>query len=355
MKIAHITNTLFSIDFMIGYDQLLLLKKSGHEVVVLTDTENRVLGNKNNSIFCQNIGFNKLTVNGILTCLFDLRKSMQKERFDIIITHTIEASFFSLLAACFNRSVQKVYCRHGVAWLTGNFFKRLFLFIADLICCMLCDEIVDVSRGVATTKPLSRWFASKSNLLGEGSLIGVNIPESGLKINSESPLLLGYVSRLTEEKGILSLIRFAELLKSSGLENRIILFGPRDSSTNYIFPNNIDYRGVESDKNVIYNSFDILLNFSQREGLSTVVIEAGAYGIPTIGFDVIGIRDCVKEGQTGYLVKNVNDAMSRLAELEFDMNKFKTICQNARLFVQDNFDRQEKVKEFIRFLNISVN
>lgn len=354
MKIAHITNTLFSFEFMIGNDQIKLLEKFGHDVMVLTDTKNRVLGKDGPKKSYNHIGFNNLTVKGIILNLMALKKSFKTQGFEMIITHTIEASFYSLLVASFSSKAQKIYCRHGVAWLTGNLFKRSILFFVDLICCILCDKIIDVSRGVRFKKPFHFLFLKKSYLLGSGSLIGVNIPEIEHSVSSKRSLTLGYVSRLTDEKGIPSLIEFAQLIKSRGLENRVVLFGPKDSSTTYLFPDNVEYCGVELDKDIIYTSFDVLLNFSKREGLSTVVLEAGAYGIPTIGFNVIGIRDCVVEGQTGYLVTNLEDALNRFVELDTDRVIFKKVCLEARLFVKNKFDRQIKVKEFVNLLNLPV-
>jgi glycosyltransferase involved in cell wall biosynthesis len=46
------------------------------------------------------------------------------------------------------------------------------------------------------------------------------------------------------------------------------------------------------------------LNTSQGEGWGLCVLEAAALGIPTVAYDVDGLRDAVRDGETGWLVRN---------------------------------------------------
>ena len=45
------------------------------------------------------------------------------------------------------------------------------------------------------------------------------------------------------------------------------------------------------------------LNTSQGEGWGLCVLEAAALGVPTVAYDVEGLRDAVRDGQTGWLVR----------------------------------------------------
>ncbi len=45
------------------------------------------------------------------------------------------------------------------------------------------------------------------------------------------------------------------------------------------------------------------LSTSQGEGWGLCVVEAAALGVPTVAYDVDGLRDSVRDGQTGWLVK----------------------------------------------------
>jgi glycosyltransferase involved in cell wall biosynthesis len=46
------------------------------------------------------------------------------------------------------------------------------------------------------------------------------------------------------------------------------------------------------------------LNTSQGEGWGLCVLEAAALGVPTVAYDVEGLRDAVRDGETGWLVKD---------------------------------------------------
>jgi len=50
------------------------------------------------------------------------------------------------------------------------------------------------------------------------------------------------------------------------------------------------------------NMFDVLALPSHREGFGMVILEAAAFGVPSVAYDVTGCRDAVLDGITGTLV-----------------------------------------------------
>jgi glycosyltransferase involved in cell wall biosynthesis len=60
----------------------------------------------------------------------------------------------------------------------------------------------------------------------------------------------------------------------------------------------------EPDKNAILARARLHLSASCGEGWGLSVIEAAAYGVPTVAFDVDGLRDAVHDGVTGWLVRD---------------------------------------------------
>jgi glycosyltransferase involved in cell wall biosynthesis len=59
---------------------------------------------------------------------------------------------------------------------------------------------------------------------------------------------------------------------------------------------------AEEDKNAILARSLLHLSTSQGEGWGLCVLEAAALGVPTVAFDVEGLRDAVRDGTTGWLV-----------------------------------------------------
>jgi glycosyltransferase involved in cell wall biosynthesis len=60
----------------------------------------------------------------------------------------------------------------------------------------------------------------------------------------------------------------------------------------------------EEDKLAIVRHALLHLNTSQGEGWGLCVLEAASLGVPTVADDVEGLRDAVRDGQTGWLVRD---------------------------------------------------
>jgi glycosyltransferase involved in cell wall biosynthesis len=56
------------------------------------------------------------------------------------------------------------------------------------------------------------------------------------------------------------------------------------------------------------------LNASQGEGWGLCVLEAAALGVPTVAYDVDGLRDAVRDGETGWLVR-AGESLADVTEL----------------------------------------
>jgi len=95
--------------------------------------------------------------------------------------------------------------------------------------------------------------------------------------------------------------------------------------------------GDEELKNV-YKSAKICLLATEKEGWGFVAMEAQANGCPVVAFNVPGIRDSVKDGETGVLVKYgdvsaLGNALVKLASDRFLLEKFsKGAVDWSRLF-----------------------
>ena len=55
-------------------------------------------------------------------------------------------------------------------------------------------------------------------------------------------------------------------------------------------------------KNRLLRTARLHLSASQGEGWGLSVLEAAAWGVPTVAYDVDGLRDAVRDGITGWLV-----------------------------------------------------
>ena len=102
----------------------------------------------------------------------------------------------------------------------------------------------------------------------------------------------------------------------------------------------IDYLGNIEYKTMprVFNEAHILVLPSYREGLPKVALEAAASGMPLILSDVNGCRDCLINGETGFLTENKNSR-----DLE---NKFKYFINNPEKVIEMGSASRRHVESF---------
>ncbi|MDH5770150.1 MAG: glycosyltransferase family 4 protein [Candidatus Bathyarchaeota archaeon] len=100
----------------------------------------------------------------------------------------------------------------------------------------------------------------------------------------------------------------------------------------------------------------VLVNPSVREGWGLNVIEANALGLPCVAYDVAGLRDSVKNGETGLLAEsgNVEDLGAALVRVLGDEGLRMRLSKNA-LEYSRQFSWDKTAKEFLKVLEWAVN
>lgn len=86
---------------------------------------------------------------------------------------------------------------------------------------------------------------------------------------------------------------------------------------------------------VLYSAADLFVIPSKQDNLPNTVLESMARGTPVAGFNIGGIPDMVREGETGWLVQEVNASglSRRLAEAlsteSSTLNRMREHCRNV--------------------------
>jgi glycosyltransferase involved in cell wall biosynthesis len=129
-----------------------------------------------------------------------------------------------------------------------------------------------------------------------------------------APKTLTWVGRLVAHKRAELLLPVAERVREHGLTVEVIGRGPAEQALSEAVAARglgatVRLRGFlsEADKQAAVANSLLHLNTSQGEGWGLCVIEAAAAGVPTVAYDVDGLRDAVRDGQTGWLVRDGED------------------------------------------------
>lgn len=175
-----------------------------------------------------------------------------------------------------------------------------------------------------------------------------------------------YVGRLSGEKGIKTLIKAMDKVKSSKL--CIIGTGPIEKElkeqVESLNLKNVEFLGYKSGKdleNAIKNSRFTVIPSEWYENCPMSVIEAMAYGKPVIGSNLGGIPELIEDGSTGIIYKAGDD--KELAEkinyMLSDAERCKNMGRAGRERAEKMYDKYvhyEKVEEVYKSLikNIST-
>jgi glycosyltransferase involved in cell wall biosynthesis len=125
------------------------------------------------------------------------------------------------------------------------------------------------------------------------------------------PSSLVWVGRLVPHKRAELILPVAEQLAGRGITIDVVGRGPAAES----LAARVDARGLagavrlrgflpEPEKQALVAGSLLQLNTSRAEGWGLCVLEAAAAGVPTVAYDADGLRDAVRDGQTGWLVRD---------------------------------------------------
>ena len=231
----------------------------------------------------------------------------------------------------------------GQVWATQFGLKRwLYKNIDKFICknanYVFCDSIAQVIF------LKSNGFDKFDNIKapGLGSINGVSkllFIDPAKKIDRKN-IRLGYVGRISQDKGILELIN--EFAKWKMHNFSLEIYGEIDDSkikNKFLelvlkIPR-VHFYGSVSIKRLIYSNIDILIQPSLREGFSNVLIEAQAQCIPVVVRDIYGVKDAYLNGVTGVTFKKNGEIFECINSIIKDENTFNLFQKQARTFSSD--------------------
>lgn len=193
-----------------------------------------------------------------------------------------------------------------------------------------------------------RWLSEERSALILGSGISLNqfvyMDRSSHSVETPTMVMLG---RLLNQKGLPEFIEVARRIKSKIPGARFLWAGEVDT----VHPDAVDMSWLQSQKDIEYvgklkdvkallDSADILLFPSYREGVPRAVMEAAASGLPTVAFDVPGVREAVRNKQTGFLVpdRDVEQMTQRVMQLLEDQDLRLEMGRNAAELAKEAFD-----------------
>lgn len=313
-----------------------------------------------------------LTLNNF-NCFRQYKKLVRKEKYDLIICHTPIVGLLLRLASIglHKKGSKIIYVSHGLAWtsLSDNKTRVKYRLIEDLGS-RLCDAIITINHD-------DKLEAEKLHCPNVYQIDGVGCDiakyrdvvvdkrkkreEIGVPDDKILILAVGEISERKNHKIV------AEALAL--LENKdryvYVICGREHGGTSisdgilkFAKENGVDVRllGFRNDINELCHIADIGVIPSLREGLGMAGIQQLCAGVPVIGTAVQGMKDYVKDGETGvtvdspYDARGFADAISDLSDKAL-REKMRAAC----LDIVKKFSLQHSIEQRKRIYSEVVN
>jgi glycosyltransferase involved in cell wall biosynthesis len=256
-----------------------------------------------------------------LVALARLFRLFRRLRPEIVNCSTPKAGLLGTQAARLAGVPVRVYVLRGLRLETTRGPRRRLLAAAERRACASAHRVFCVSESLRRrVLELDLCGPGRLAVLADGSSNGVDLerfsmqPSAALRANlglSADEPVVGFVGRLTRDKGLEDLRTAFEQVLSKRPGTRLLLIGghePGDpvsaATRSWLESSDAVVRTGEVEETAPYYPLMSVLAFpSHREGLPNVPLEAAASGVPTVGYRVTGTVDAVVDGSTGALVQ----------------------------------------------------
>lgn len=309
----------------------------------------------------------RITLAADLRALYAWWRLLRRLRADLIITATPKASFLAQLAARSAGVPQRLYYVGGLRLEGAKGLQRKILTVMERETSRAATVIVANSASLARRQQELRLApAAKIHRTQPGSSHGVDsvhfapmerAAALGVSLGLDASVpVVGFVGRLTHDKGVDVLIEAAQTLFRQGLDFQLLIVGPQDEPDSLRFLHKLRAAGVRAvavgavDDVRPYMSLMTLHTLpSLREGFPNVVLEASAMAIPTITTDATGAIDSVIPGETGIIVPaGCSDALAlAINRLLTNPEERERLGARARAWVVRDFRPNDVVRSLL--------
>ena len=150
-------------------------------------------------------------------------------------------------------------------------------------------------------------------------------------VTNDEPVVL-YAGRISAEKGVLELSRALQKIRRKVPNARLVLAGTghdegrvRERVPDAVFLGWVDREKLARS----FSAADVMLFPSRFDTFGRVILEANSCGLPVISYPVMGPKDIIVHGRTGYLAKDTEEMAEYASALMNDPELLRRTRQRA--------------------------
>jgi len=282
---------------------------------------------------------------------FRLLSHLRRRQYDLVHTYGWYPNVFAVPASRLaKRPAVIASLRDAGAYMTPTKIRAL-KFACNLADCVLANSLAGrnwlVEQGVPETKieVIHNGIVVPEH---SGKPAGKSVREE-FGIPRQTPIC-ACIGRLVSGKGIDFYLRAARILVDRGYDVRFLMIGAHSAEKRC--QSNLDvlardlnlgrrliFTGQRQDVPEILREVDVVVHPSLTEGLSNVILEAMAAGIPVVATRVGGNPELVEHGRSGFLVpaENADEIANAIARLLDQPQMARSFGERARQRVINEF------------------
>jgi len=304
-----------------------------------------------------------------LLCLIKLWWHFLFNRYELVVVTTPKAILLGSLASFFATQKKRVVFFRGRVYENYTGLKRKIFTFLDYLAVRLTHQSLFVSPSLKNEyiKDI-RLVARKGFVVGGGSGNGIDtvrFTPTGVAASAvnnlrnrlgivENDFVVISIGRICSDKGMQEIAEIAEALSEHTPKIRFLMLGRVEDQAFYSLFNSLLESGTVQHIDVVddirpYVAIAHLhLFLTHREGFGNVAIEAAAMNVPTLAYDVVGVRDSVAEGVSGLKVplKDTAAVIEKLSYFANNPSELQQTYNGARAWTEANYSKEEVWKNY---------
>ena len=282
---------------------------------------------------------------------------------DVISVGTPKAGLLGGIAGLIARVPTRIYLLRGLRLETASGLQRVVLTLVEKCSMAVSHRVLSVSSSLRQRAIDLRLVGeTKVIVLGAGSSNGVDMGAHETASFSEEEInrlsrslglqtgipVVGFVGRLTKDKGLDVLAAARSVMAISGQRFQLLVVGEVDDKSGAEVLSQLSrsslpsiVTGYVSHPEIYYQLMDVLCLPTLREGFPNVVLEAAASGVPSVTTTATGAIDSVIDGRTGLIasVSSAPDLADCLTKMISDSTLRRAMGAQARAHASANYAR----------------
>ncbi len=371
-KSIHITPAASSLNILLK-DRLKIISEYGFEIIGFStdDKEGKEFESAGFRFVPSQYLTRKFSIIKDIGFFIECYKVCKKEKPDIVNTYGPKPGLYARIAAKLAGVPIIIHTSWGLFFSEKSHWTRKFLIIAlEKFSALFCDYIFSVNKDDYNLMQKYCFKKPKqTGYLGNATDIRKKFnPIFYQKKEKNDKIIIGSVGRLTRAKGFMELFHVAKEIKKKYPNVIFSILGRDDNVRNGGIPNDIVSNLIKTgiierhshkphhEMPLFYNSIDIMILPSHREGFPRSLVEAASMSKPIITTNTRGCREVVENGYNGLLVPiEDSESLTKATEkLVSDEELRKKMGANSRKKAEKEFDEIVLVNRILSIYNYFI-